>query len=991
MPRLRLYLLGSFRLERDEQTLRLPTRKVESLLAYLALFPEQHPREKLAALFWGDVPDPLARGSLRKALTFIRIHLGNAILFSDRETVQLNPRYPLWTDAREFVKLADLEKSSSPSQSDTENLQAAIDLYQADLHVDCYDDWILSERERYRAFYVEILLHLTQHMRAQSEYARAIAFAQKVLTSDPANERAHQHLMFCFLASGKRDSALKQYEECQRVLQRELAVEPASETKALYVWIKQTPSDVRAIEAQITNLPIPLTSFIGRKSEMAQVKQLLVQSRLVTLIGSGGSGKTRLAIQVTTDLIDQFKDGVWWVELAALEDGSLIPQQIAKALGVQENPEQSLSDTLASWLRSRQLLLVLDNCEHLIVACAELAEKLLNVSPNLRILATSREALGITGEMTWQVASLSVPAPEKLSLTELLLSFESIRLFVERVRANKVGFALTEQNAAPIAQICQRLDGIPLAIELAAARATTLSVEQIAARLDDRFNLLTRGGRTALPRQQTLRATMDWSYDLLSEQERVLFRRLSVFAGGWTLEAAEYVCAEEEGSGGSEENPERSRRTPLLDLLSRLVNKSLVMVDEQDGAAHYRMLETIRQYAREKLLESSGRENVCKQHLEFYLKFAEEAEPRLYTAEQVTWYRRLEKEFDNIRAAMEWAQNSDNVRSGLRLAGALPGRFVANVSERRAWLDRLLTSPDASTRDNARTKALLTQGDFCFVQGDYSIARARLTEALEISRETGNDVGIAESLHSLGDVTYYQTDYAGAKALFESSLSLSRAVEAKWITAESLHMLGHVLHGLGDLVQAHAFFEESVSEYRELGDWAGLTFPMSDLAREAQRAGDFAKARSIFEENMTILEAIGNKSRIGLMLADLGYLALATSDLPAAQVHLWKSLSLFRQLGDKRFIAECLEGFAGLRVSQRYPIRAAQLFGAAEALRKATGIPVPPYRRADYAHHLAAVRARLDEEAFAKAWAEGRALTLEQAIEYALETTVDNG
>ena len=406
----RLYLLGSFRLEsvmvgsRDAQPVVLPTRKIESLLAFLTLHPESHAREKLAALIWGDSTDEQARNSLRNALSTLRRQTDDDLLLVDRETAQITPRFPLWIDAVEFKRQAEALLATPTSTLDEIDLK----LYRGDLLADFYDDWISSEREQYRLLHQDVLLRLTQIARAQSEYARAIEYAQMILQRDAANERAHQHLMFAQLARGNRAAALKQYDECVRALETELAVEPMPETKALYEWIRQASPEGKPLEPKLTNLPIPVSSFVGRKHETMDIKTLLANHRLVTLTGAGGSGKTRLAIQVATDLVDSFQDGVWWVELASLMDELLLPQVVAKALGVHESATQPLSDTLASFVSARQMLLVLDNCEHLVAASARLAEKLLQACPNLKILATSREGLAISGEVTWLVPLLSL-------------------------------------------------------------------------------------------------------------------------------------------------------------------------------------------------------------------------------------------------------------------------------------------------------------------------------------------------------------------------------------------------------------------------------------------------------------------------------------------------------------------------------------------------------------------------------------------------------
>src|SRR5829696_2809070 len=477
------------------------------------------------------------------------------------------------------------------------------------------------------------------------------------------------------------------------------AVEPAEATNAL-----------RAFERPPHNLPLELSSFVGREKELAEVKRLLENNRLLTLTGSGGCGKTRLALAVASELVEAFEDGVWLVDLAPLADPALVPQAVASTLGVREQSGRILTEILYAYLRSKKVLLVLDNCEHLIEACAKLSEVLLRSCPQLRVLATSREALGITGEVTWLVPSLTLPDLRHLPAFESLPRYESARLFLERTAAVKPTFVLTEQNAGAVAQICYRLDGIPLAIELAAARTKVLSVEQVADRLDDTFKLLSAGGRTAVPRQRTLHATMDWSHELLPEEERTLFRRLSVFAGGFTLEAVESVCAGEDLT-----------RDEVLELLSHLVDKSLVMVREESGEARYRLLETVRQYGWEKLSESGEEEQVRERHAGHYLTLAEEAEPELKGEGQVAWLKRFEREHDNLRAAMRWLLDRGESEKAVRLGWALwlfwwiRGHFAEG---RRSMERALTTGGSAAMPPSARAKALFVAGTMACGQGD---------------------------------------------------------------------------------------------------------------------------------------------------------------------------------------------------------------------------------------------------------------------------------
>ena len=693
---------------------------------------------------------------------------------------------------------------------------------------------------------------------------------------------------------------------------------------------------LRSLSAQPNNLPIQLTSFIGREQEIAEITRLLATTRLLTLTGSGGCGKTRLALQVAATLLEKFENGVWFVDLSALSDPALVPQAVASALSVPEQPGRTLAEALMGFLRSKSLLVVLDNCEHLVVSCAHLTEALLRVCPSLRILATSREALNIGGEVTLRVPSLSLPDPKAPVSAEHLMRYEAVQLFVDRVRIAQPAFALTGRDVPAVARVCRRLDGIPLAIELAAPRVTVLSVEQIAERLDDRFSLLTAGTRTALPRQKTLRATMDWSYGLLPEKEQVLLRRLAVFAGGWTLDAAEAVCAQE----GVEEQE-------VLDLLAHLVDKSLVLVDERDSGLRYRMLETVRQYSRDLLLGAGESPAVRKRHLAWFLRLAEQAEPQLLGADQTVWFDRLELEHDNLRAALEWSLENGEAGAGLRLAGAV-GRFWevrGHLAEGRRWLEVVLRASGVAPTA-ARAKALKAAGNLVsFGQGDYASGRAFYEESLAIWRQMGNREGIATLLGNLGFVAYCQGDDASGHALYEESLAIRREVGDKWGTALSLNNMGSV----------------------------------------ATRRGDYAKANVLLQESLDLWQQMGDKHHVAMVLTNLGLVACGQGDYRLARSFLRDSLAIRRDVGDNLGIPESLEGFAGLAAALGRARRAARLFGEAEALRERIGAPLPYSERARYDRNLATARIRLGDAAFAEAWAEGRAMEKEEAINDALE------
>jgi predicted ATPase/DNA-binding SARP family transcriptional activator len=976
---------------------------------------------------------------------------------------------------------------------------------------------------------------------------------------------------------------------------------------------------LRSLAAFAHNLPLQLTSFIGREDQMAEVQQLLASHRLVTLTGAGGCGKTRLALQVGAwgaeggasthgvaarpaagvdrwealrpaprsgqgaptegecesgpgpgaALLPAFPNGIWLVELAPLADPALVPGSVAAALGVRETPGQPLTQTLIEYLKPRQLLLLLDNCEHLIEACARLAAALLRSCPELRILATSREPLAVMGERAYRVPSLSVPgvqagsthcvgtpsgvgedSPERLNARtpERLNQYEAIRLFCERATAVVPAFALTAENAAAVAQVCRRLDGIPLAIELAAARLKALPVETIAARLDDLFRLLTGGSRTALPRHQTLRASIEWSYDLLSEPERTLLRRLSVFAGGWTLEAAEAVCGAGVGGwglgvGGDECLPTPNAQPPtpsLLDLLTSLVDKSLVQYEERAEGARYRLLETIRQYSREQLLEAGEAAAVQERHCDWCLALAEQAEPELFRAEQKAWLERLEREHDNLRAALAWCGKavdsgqwlvdspaelgskagvplsglttihyplSTAVEKGLRLGGAL-WRFWdmrGYLGEGREHLAGLLAMPGAEARtavraralrgagwlaqnqaDNRAAQALHEEGLAIFrelgdrrgiawsltcmvwvaqVQGNYGAAHALGEEGLAIFRELGDRLGMAWSLISLGWTAVDEGDHGAVQVLGEESLAIFRELGDKQSIAWSLNLLGfaahfpgqygaararyqeslaifrelghklgigyvlarlgHVEHAQGNYETARGHYQESLAIFRETGDKRAIGHGLDGLGRVNHAQGDYGAARALCQESLTIFREIGSKWGIALSLQDLGRIDHAQGVHGASRALLEESLANFREVGNKEFTAHALcdlasatgaqgdcgaaralleeslaifqelenegglarnlEGWAALAVAQAQFPRAARLFGAAEATREASDAPLPPTERAEYERDVTALRAALGAEALAAAWAEGRAMSLAEAVRVALE------
>ncbi len=587
------------------------------------------------------------------------------------------------------------------------------------------------------------------------------------------------------------------------------------------------------------NLPLEASSFVGRERELAEVEELLASSRLLTLTGPGGCGKTRLAL-AAAGRAEGFRDGVFWVELAAVSEERLVPEVTARILGVRWGAGVSVVEALSNHLKTGEALLALDNCEHLVAACADLADTLLRSCPGLKIVATSREALRVPAERAWSVPSLSLPDAESARDLEEVALYESVRLFVARASAAAPGFKLTQQNAADVARVCERLDGIPLAIELAAARTRVLTPSQISARLDDRFLLLTDGSRVVMPRQRTLRATMDWSYELLDEEERVLFRWLSVFANGFNLEAAEAVCP----AGGIEGGR-------ILELLTQLVDKSLVLVTWRGAEVRYAMLETVWRYASELLDEAGEAEDARLAHANHFLRVAEDAEPGLVGADQGAWTELLEADHGNFRAALGWFAERADHASVLRVAGALwwywflRGRY----DEGRGWLEGALAEADDAPVAH-RAKALTAAGDLAFLQSEYGRARELLEEGLDLYRGVGDERGVASAVQLLGSIAREQGRYAQAEAYHGESLSLSQGLGEDWGVAQSLNYLSFVALLRGDHRRAAETCAQAASMFEILQDGEGIAWSNILQGAAAVDRGDHAWARSLLEDGL---------------------------------------------------------------------------------------------------------------------------------------------
>ena len=998
---IRIGLLGGFRVSVGGRTIgedawRL--RKAASLTKLLALA-EGHRlhRERVMYLLWPDLTKKAASNNLRGAIHAARRALGeegSRCLVSEDESLVLCPGSELWVDAEAFEEAALAARHSR----DPAAYRAAIDLYAGDLLPgDRYEDWTEVRREGLRQLYLGLLIDLAGLREERDEYGPAIEALKIAVGEEPTNEGAHASLMRLHSHCGRPEQALAQYERLRDALSRDLGTQPSPTTRRLRDEIASgrhttassaTPSlrEEESSGADGHNLPAPRTSFVGREIEMIEVKRTLAMTRLLTLTGAGGSGKTRLALEVAGDLVSAYPDGVRLARLAPLSESGLVAQAVGGALGVSERPDQGLADTLADDLRDKKLLLVVDNCEHLVAAAARLIEGILDSCPRLKVLATSREPLGVSGEVNWVVPSLSLPdTADGESTVEGRMRYEAVRLFVDRTRLRLPDFELTRENAGAVVRVCRKLDGIPLAIELATARMGILAVEQVAQRLEVSLDVLKGASRSAAPRQQTLRATLDWSHRLLSETERALLRRLSVFAGGGTLEAVEAVCS---GEGIEQDD--------VLDLLGDLVDKSLVVARTgTDGAMRYWMLEIIRQYAREKLMESNEAEEMQGRHAAFFLALAEEAEPELAGTQQGLWVERLEREHDNLRTALSWVLEREEGELGLRFGGAL-WRFWHErgyISEGSGWLENILTS--SGTRATpARVKALEGMGWQYQFMGAYERARATYEEMLELSRELGDKGNLATALNSLGTVAAQQGDNELARTLLQENLEVIEELEAEGDPATPLkkfyafNLLGHLtIYEEGDYARGITLWEESLALTRETGDYYLVGMTLANLGHPALLHGECELARRYCEEALTLAHELGSAG-VAIMpvaLVNMGLAALGLDEHERSMGYFEEALVRSQEMDRKPQVIEAMEGMASLAGATGEASRAAQLWGAAEATRQVTGITAySPDEFALHEPHLALARAQLGEIAWEEALAEGRAMSLEEAADYAL-------
>lgn len=842
---LRIGLLGSFRLSLDDRILSIQAqrrKKASDIIKLLALQPGQRlHREQVLDALWPDLDEKSGMNNLHQNLYHARRMLEPGLsrgarsrfLTFEYETLVLYAG-PVEVDYSEFLGLV----SQARRQGDAVLYEAAVRLYRGDLlPEDLYEDWTEPQRDEARSLYLAALLELAQLLEQRGDLARACHFLEQAVAKEPTTEAAHLALMQIYARTGRRMEAIRQFQTLREALVRELGEEPDERTRAVYEQVlQQLPSlPELAVPAEPMQaqgwVPVPLSPLIGREAALEETLQLLSTTRCLTLTGAAGSGKTRLAQELATRLQGQYAGGVWWVELVALSEAQMILPAVAQTLGVHGTSQPPLKSILER-LQSKKTLLVLDNCEHLIDGCAEAAIQLLKSLPELQLLATSRESLGIVGEIAWVVAPLEVPGQEADLHPEDLNRFESVQFLLERIRQHRPHYQPSAHNAVYLAQICRRLEGLPLALELAATWVGMLSLEQIVARLDNSLRLLTRGQRGGERHHQTLEAALQWSYNLLSEPEKNLFVRLAVCVGSWSLEAAEMLCTDL-GLTAAE----------LAEGHARLVRTSMVLALEEDPQLRFRMLEPVRQFGLAQLEAQGLVEATRKRLLEWYLAEATRIAPKLTGAEQAQWYSYLSAEYENLRAVLWWSQRAE-IELGLQLAARL-WRFwqvKGHAQEMLAWFEESLPKA-AQVSPATLAEAYNAAGIMARTCGRYALSFDCLEQALATRRALGDQRGEAIALNNLAVSARDQADYPRVEYYGRQSLAIAQEMGDKNLEALGLMNLGVALRGQAQNEAAKAHFQRSLAIFRELGEKRSVAALYNYLGNLAQDQGHWQEAR----------------------------------------------------------------------------------------------------------------------------------------------------
>jgi predicted ATPase/DNA-binding SARP family transcriptional activator len=997
-PPLKVQLFGEFDVEVHDQPLpRLHSCKGKWLLALLILrHGTEVSREKLAETLWPDSDKRHALHSLGQSLSDLCRALG-------REAGRISRKERTLRLALTGAQVDVVAFDEAIRRGDPASLGQAVSLYRGRFLAGCDEDWVSREQKSREQDYLTALTTLAGEALDSGDPAAAVRWLRKAVSVDPACEETCRALMEALAANRDFGGVIAVYDDLRRYLRKKWNEEPSPETTTL----RDKICKARQESERTGRLPCPLTRLVGRENELHQIQKKLASHRLVTLTGEGGVGKSRLAIRVAEKMLDSYPDGVWFVDLAPLAYPNRVLDTVASTFGLEAANVQVLSggleaanlQTLSKFLHEKKLLLILDNCEHLCAACAQLAGKLLPACPGLRILATSQHRLKVMGEEVWRVPNLQSPNLHSLdgadtNRTSFLMKFHAVQLFVERAEAANGLFEVTDANAPAIAEICHRLGGNPLAIELVAPWVDTLSVERIASEVDELLELPTGDSQMARPHHRTVRATMDWSYHLLEERERKFLTRLAIFAGGCTVEAANAVCA---GNGIEE--------WEVLDLLRALVTKSLIIKEErhhlqetvrvclQVNEERYRLQETVRVYLQKKLAEAHDTEALLRRrHAEYFLGLAEQAEAQRHGPEQGAWLKRLDVEHHNLRAVLDWSRKDvGSWAVGLRLAGALAlWYYRIHTSEGRERLRQLLESPRGSAPPAILAKAHVAAGILAFRQGLHQEATKHLEKAEGIYGELKDLLGLATALTHLGRVARHQGDYDGARDYLKRSLHLFKLLkgdrDTTYGTAYALINRARVEEHDGQHTKARQFAKESLRLFRRIGDSEGISGCLHTLADIALHLGQPGEAHEYLVEALPGFEELGDLGGQAYCLHAEGIAAYQEGNLTKAVSHYSEALKLWWPLGVRWGIAHSLERIAGLGAVQGQTERPVLLFAAANRLRESIDAVVPRPDLIERDRHLDALRTKLGAEAFDATWEEGWELTLDEAVKWALES-----
>jgi predicted ATPase/DNA-binding SARP family transcriptional activator len=1047
MAQVALYLLGLPRVEVDGKEVHIGRRKALALLSYLVITKRKHSRDGLSAFLWPEYERSQALAYLRRVISELNSILGDAALEVDRDSCRINEK-ELWLDVSEFRKYLTAYESHSHLVSEMceeciQHLENAAELCKGDFlegfslpDSAVFDEWQFFLTESLRQDLSVVLERLTGWHHARNEFSIAIPYARRWLSLNPLNESAHRCLMSLYADAGQKSAALHQYQICEKTLAKELNHAPSAETIALYESVTtqqaaqpatkalstETSTSLTSDHKVPTNLPAQLTSFIGREKEIREVQEMLLRPdiRLLTLTGSGGTGKSRLSIAVAERLLNEFPDGVFFILLASLRDPALVMYTVAQTLGLRNAGDLSISDIIKYNLKDKKILLVLDNFEHLLQAAVDV-QALLTALPLLKILITSRALLRLTGEYIYYVMPMSVPDAEAVIDVQHMAYIEAVQLFTDRAKKVKTAFTLTDENVAVVAEICKRVDGLPLAIELAAARIRLLTLNELVSQLRNRLHFLTGGAKDLPSRQRTLRNTIEWSHDLLSEEEQVLLRRLAVFAGGCTLQSAEAICnTPVESEIGS------IQCVDVLDILERLVDQSLLQRFEAQDATRFTILETIREYAMEQLVLSHEIHYMQQAHAHFYLDLAEQAEPQLDGPEPAVWLGRMDSELDNFRAALMWSLDKD-VAISLRLASALARFWIfqARLSEGRDWLEQAITRSEKK-KDRflaLRGKALSAACEMAWCQGDSKKGIALGEQSVEIFRQVDDRRGLANALRSLGQATLSFQDSTMTLPLLEESITLYRSTNDDIALNRALIYISWKLFD-ADISSAHSTAEECFQIAQKSGSINHLAAAHRLLAIVQFNQGNIDNAVSHLNKSQKLFEQAGNKVFVPNIIELIGWGLFLLGQYDKAKRHIYKGLTLWRAMGNSanvaashchlasvayhqgnlqdskaltykslelsrsvdihnHIVARCLLRLAILTDTILNPYRVAVLIGATEKFRTKTGID-PFDVRLEIDRLIGKLHNFMHKKDIDAAYNNGLSMTKEQAIDYAL-------